>query len=66
MGGGEEGGAVINVARTCSPTILSLLFGNRICFNSLTTKKQTTKFSSENCSNMLLCPSYIILRIQKD
>ena len=33
-------------------------------FNSLTTKKQTTKFSSANFQKML-SPSYIILRIQK-
>ena len=32
-------------------------------FNSLTTKKQTTKFSSANFQKML-SPSYIILRIQ--
>ena len=32
--------------------------------NSLTTKKQTTKFSSANFQKML-SPSYIILRIQR-
>ena len=32
--------------------------------NSLTTKKQTTKFSSANFQN-ILSPSYIILRIQR-
>ena len=37
-----------------------------VCFlalNSLTTEKQTTKFSSANFQKML-SPSYIILRIQ--
>ena len=33
-------------------------------FNSLTIKKQTTKFSSANFQKML-SPSYTILRIQK-
>ena len=33
-------------------------------FNSLTTEKQTTKFSSANFQK-ILSPSYIILRIQR-
>ena len=37
-------------------------FGTRV--NSLTTEKQTTKFSSANFQK-LLSPSYIILRIQR-
>ena len=34
------------------------------CVNPLTTKKQTTKFSSANFQKML-SPNYIILRIQR-
>ena len=36
----------------------------RLCLNSLTTKKQTTKFSSANFQKMF-SPSYIILRAQR-
>ena len=42
-------------------TFDSLIASN---FNSLTTEKQTTKFSSANFQKMLN-PSYIILRIQR-
>ena len=41
--------------------LLLVLIGT---FNSLTTKKQTTKFSSANFQKML-SPSYVILRIQR-
>ena len=54
--------------------IYHLIRLNTICINtrikenhtmkSLTTKKQTTKFSSANFQKML-SPSYIILRIQR-
>ena len=49
------------------PTHLPNLFNMKlknVLFNSLTTKKQTTKFSSANFQKML-SQSYIILRIQR-
>ena len=42
----------------------SVLLYKFTSFNSLTTEKQTTKFSSANFQKML-SPSYIILRIQR-
>ena len=42
----------------------TLPFSFSSLFNSLTTEKQTTKFSSANFQKML-SPSYILLRIQR-
>ena len=38
---------------------------NTCILNSLTRKKQTTKFSSANFQKKIISPSYIILRIQR-
>ena len=49
-----------------SDFFLQILFRNQFNLNSLTTKKQTPKFSSANFEKKkLLSPSYIILRIQR-
>ena len=55
----KENGSTPTVKTGRSPFYKGL-----ICFNSLTTKKQMTKFLSANFKKML-SPSYIIFRIQR-